>query len=498
MRVSIAILFLLLASPATAAPQVTIAQGTLAGTSDTGIDAYKNIPYARPPLGLWRWRSLQAGPRWSGVRDASAFGPICPQEAQGLVARANLPQSEDCLTLNVWAPQGGAKHPVMVWIHGGGFSQGGASVPLYDGAALARRGVVVVSFNYRLGRLGFFVLPELTQEHPGEDFANYGLLDQIRALEWVKQNIASFGGDAANVTVFGESAGGVSVDILMTSPRARGLFARAISESGPALGGVVSLGDAQRDGLAFAAKLGASGPGALKKLRAAGVAQILAAGDEEIDPILDGTLLREDVAVAFAKGHAAAIPYLTGTNSDEGAMLNGDSAEWLTKPLGDQLASVRALYETGGKLSDTDFGRLLFNDHLFAASARLLAGFAARAGAPSYVYRFGFLSARAHMRAETGVPHGGEMSFVFGFGPLAPFAPPQDVAVEDRMQAYWTNFARSGDPNGPGLPLWPKFSGPAPSTLVIDDKTEAVPDFRKAQLDVALRQWSLKTGMPLP
>ncbi len=205
--------------------RVTIDQGPLTGATDNGIDIYKGIPYAAPPIGDLRWRGPQPGPHWTAPRDATVFGPICPQHAtEGLIARANLPQSEDCLSLNIWTP-GGTKRPVMVWIHGGGFTQGGASIPRFDGAQLARRGVVLVSFNYRLGRLGFF-------PHPALADANFGLLDQIAALQWVKRNIAAFGGDPANVTIFGESAGGVSVQMLMTSPLAKGLFAKAISRSG--------------------------------------------------------------------------------------------------------------------------------------------------------------------------------------------------------------------------------------------------------------------------
>lgn len=470
MRFLVLLAALLFAAPAAAAPQVTIAQGTLSGASADGIDSYKAIPYAAPPVGELRWQAPQPGPHWSGMRDATAFGPICPQHAtEGLVARANLPQSEDCLSLNVWTP-GGGKRPVMVWIHGGGFTQGGASVPLFDGTALARHGVVLVSFNYRLGRLGFF-------PHPALADANFGLLDQIAALQWVKRNIAAFGGDPNNVTVFGESAGGVSVDLLMTSPLARGLFAKAISESGGLFDPTTKIADARKGALAFAAKLNAND---LAALRAASVDAILTADDGDDGPVIDGKVVLADPRDAFAAGRQAAIPYLTGSNSAEGAMLNGDTA-WLTKPLGGRLADVRKLYDP---VSDLEFAQQFFNDRFMAGPTHLLAASAARR-APAYVYSFGFLNARAHARGETGVPHGGEMAFVFGFGPLAAFAPPQDTAAVDMMQLYWTNFAKTGDPNGAGLPVWPRFEGAHPATLVIGDKTEAVPDFRKAQFDAA-------------
>lgn len=475
MRVSIAILFLLLASPATAAPLVTIAQGTLAGSSADGIDSYKAIPYVAPPVGELRWRAPQPGPHWSGARDASAFGPICPQHAtEGSVARANLPQSEDCLTLNVWMPvqHDAARLPVMVWIHGGGFTQGAASLPRFDGAALARRGVVLVSFNYRLGRLGFF-------PHPALADANFGLLDQIAALKWIQRNIASFGGDPGNVTIFGESAGGVSVDMLMASPLAKGLFAKAISESGGLFDPTTKIEDARKGALDFATRLDAKD---LVALRAASVAAILKADDDDDGPVIDGKVVSEDPRDAFAAGRQAAIPYLTGSNSGEGAMLNGDTS-WLTKPFGDRLAAVRKLYDP---VSDAEFAQQLFNDRFFAGPTDQLAR-AAALHAPAYVYRFGFLNARAHARGETSVPHGGEIPFVFGFGPLAAFAPPQDIAVVDMMQLYWTNFAKAGDPNGSGLPVWPRFAGEHPATLVVEDTTHAAPDFRKAQFDALSR-----------
>ena len=468
-----------LACPALAAPKVATDQGPLSGVSDNGVASYKGIPYVAPPVGALRWQAPQPGPHWQGPRDASAFGPACPQHAtDGLVVRANLPQSEDCLTLNIWAPEAThGKLPVMVWIHGGGFTQGAASVPRYDGAALARHGVVLVSLNYRLGRLGFFA-------YPGLENVNFGLLDQIAALQWVKRNIAAFGGDPNNVTLFGESAGGVAVEALMTSPLASGLFAKAISESG-GLFKTDSLNEAQANAQAFAAKLGATGPSALATLRATDAAKIVS--DDESGPILDGRVLTQEVADAFTAGRMAKIPYIAGSNSDEGSQIGDGANDWLTQPFGDRLAAVRALYEKDGKLSDVEFRHQIFNDRFFAGPAANTAAAVAQAGAPAYVYRFGFLTDLARQRGETAVRHGGELVFVFGFGPMAAFAPPQDSAMSETMQAYWTNFAKTGDPNGAGLPVWPKFQGAAPQTLVIDDKPHTVTDFRKAQFEAVRR-----------
>ncbi|HXY70706.1 MAG TPA: carboxylesterase family protein [Gemmatimonadales bacterium] len=486
--------------PGAQAPEVVIAQGRLAGAVESGVDAFKGIPYAAPPVGPWRWRPPQPPPGWSATREATSFGPVCPQRGTDrLVARANLPRSEDCLTLNVWTPglEPGARRPVMVWIHGGGFVQGGSSVPLYDGAALAGRGIVVVSLNYRLGQLGFFALPALAAQHPGEPSANFGLLDQIAALRWVRDNIAAFGGDPASVTVFGESAGGVSVDALMAAPPARGLFARAISESGPALYGTTALVEAQRRAAALAARLGATGPGAPDVLRAASADSILAAGEGDVGPIADGTVLVEDVTASFVGGRVARVPYLTGSNSDEGSLLRAGGASLPADSGAGVPDSARALYERGGA-SGAEIAEQWFGDRLFAATSSLLARDVAALGASAWVYRFAFLPDILRARRAPGVPHGGEIPFVFGFGQLAVFAPPQDLAVSAMMQAYWTNFAKTGDPNGPGLPAWPAYAGPEPRTLVVDDSTAAVAGFRAAQIDLALRQWSHRTGVALP
>jgi len=457
MRVLAFIATLLLAGPAFAdAPRVTIEEGPITGAVSNGVTVFKGIPYAAPPVGALRWKAPEPATHWTSPRDATAFGPICPQQVTG-GARANLPQSEDCLTLNVWSPDIHAKLPVMVWIHGGGFDAGASSLPRYDGAGLAQHGVVIVSLNYRLGRLGFLALP-------GAPSANFGLLDQIAALNWVRHNIAVFGGDPGNVTIFGESAGGVSVDALMVSPLSMGLFARAISESGPALYSTETLADARKDTDAFAAKLGG-----MDKLRNAGVEQVLNGGERETRLIIDGATLTDDIGLAFAKGPVANVPYLTGTNSDEGAMAGGDAAS-----------------------------RDRFNDEQFSGPTRLLATFVARNSGSAYVYRFAFMPDILKRRGATGVPHGGEMAFIFGFGALAAFVPPQDVAASTMMQSYWTNFAKTGDPNGAGLPNWPKFEGKSPSTLVIDDKTAAVADFRKAETDPVLNDWYRKGGLVLP
>jgi carboxylesterase type B len=332
----------LTAMPAWAEPQATIAQGALSGTHEGAISEFKGIPFAAPPTGLLRWRAPQPASGWQGVRDASAFGPICPQATrQGMV---KLPQSEDCLTLNVWTRNAEAKLPVMVWIYGGSFTGGGSAFPIYDGLELAQHGVVVVTLNYRLGWLGFFDHPGLAAANPGEPTGNFGLLDQIAALEWVQKNIAAFGGDPANVTIFGESAGGMSVNDLMVSPRARGLFAKAISESGLGLWTIGTAAKAQQDAIAFAGLESADGASsdALTKLRTLSTEQILAdqkkmASTASTAPFIDGSVLTDQPAALFSQGKEARVPYLAGSNSDEATLMpfihmtNDD----MLKPLGD-------------------------------------------------------------------------------------------------------------------------------------------------------------------
>jgi para-nitrobenzyl esterase len=490
-----------------AEPQIRIDQGMLSGTVEDGIEAFKGIPFAAAPIGPLRWRAPQPAPTWSGVRKADDFGPICPQVQRASFLRQDSPQSEDCLTVNVWTPdaQRGAKLPVMVWIYGGGFIQGSSAFSLYDGTDLAKHGVILVSFNYRLGALGFLAHPALEAEQAGEPGGNYGLLDQIAALAWVQKNIAAFGGDPANVTIFGESAGGVSVNDLMVSPMARGLFAKAISESGLGLEKHTTLAEAQDSGVAFAARMGVTETGgdALAELRAVKVEAILKDQGKTLEgavsPFIDGKIIPEDVSLAFAKGHIAKVPYIAGSNSNEASLapMIGLKPEAMLTQFGDKLADVRALYEQGGKLSDQEFGRQVFGDALFASGAQAFAGFAAQTGEPARVYQFGYV-ANYYRGKVPGVSHGGELLYVFGLrglGLLGKFASDSDRAMVALVQNYWTNFAKTGDPNGAGLPVWPTFSDTSQQTLVFDDKTQAVADFRKGQVGVMEAGWAKREGL---
>jgi para-nitrobenzyl esterase len=488
---------------------LTVAQGALAGTQDDGIAVFKNIPFAAPPVGPLRWRAPEPGPSWQGVRAADSFGAICPQPRYG--TQAALPQSEDCLSLNVWTPDSHAKLPVMVWIYGGAFVTGGSANPIYDGIDLAKHGVVVVSFNYRLGWLGFFNHPALAAEAPNEAHGNYGLMDQIAALEWVKKNIAAFGGDPANVTIFGESAGGMSVNDLMASTHARGLFNKAISESGLGLTSMATAQAAADAAKSFGARNDASGDGAvgLAKLRSLSVADILA--DQEklpsaqiVSPMIDGQILTEEPGVTFAQGRMAHVPYLAGSNSNESTLMAGihmAPADML-RAAGDALPMVRKVYETNGPLTDDELGRQIFGDALFASGAQALSDFIVKDGEPAYVYQFAYV-AEALRPTTPGVGHGGEIPYVFGLRGLSPtlvsHVTAADRAIVAQTQAYWTNFAKTSDPNGPGLPSWQQTSASMPKTLVVnDDGTKMMDGFRKNQLLLSYAAWTKRTGQKLP
>ncbi len=398
----------------------------------------------------------------------------------------------------------------MVWIYGGAFREGGSAISLYDGGELAQHGVVVVTLNYRLGWFGFLDLPSLASEHPGEPHGNYGLLDQIAALNWVKANIVSFGGDPNNVTIFGESAGGMSVNDLMVSPLSRGLFNKAISESGLGLIETPRDAQAQKAGADFVARVKTGDDP--KKLRALPASAIAAAengfGDDGMTPMVDGTVLPEPVANAFAEGKIAKVPYMAGSNSNEATLMGmiGITKEQLLAPLGDREAAVRALYNQDGPIDDDAFIRQFFSDALFASGAQGFAHYAAKAGEPAYVYHFRYIADALRGR-DPGVGHGGELVYVWGTtgfsrtprgAMLAHFITDKDRVMVSQVQNYWTNFAKTGNPNSTGLPNWPTTESAKPETLVFDDETKAVRGFRAKQLAIVYASWNRRTGNPVP
>jgi para-nitrobenzyl esterase len=497
---------------------VRVDSGELQGVVDAGVVSFKGIPFAAPPVGDLRWRPPQPAARWTGVRQAAEFGADCmqgrfgPPPAAG--APAPKPPSEDCLTLNIWRPASAtpvAKLPVMVWIYGGGFVGGSAAMPVTAGTQFAKQGVVLVSVNYRVGRFGFFAFPALSRERPEEPKGNYAYMDQIAALQWLKRNIAAFGGDPRNVTIFGFSAGGVSVHSLLVSPLARGLFHKAIAESGGSRDSVLTARPLREDGvdpnypvsaetigITFARSMGIEGTdqAALDKLRALSADQVLrgapaAANTPSIEttPILDGKLITETAETAYKARHQPRVPFMAGSNNADtaGNRIKATTKEQLFARYGQWSAQAKAAYDPDGS---TDLATLVAranDDFGQAEPARFAASAFAANGSPAYRYRFSYVQASMRERMP-GTPHGGEIAFVFDTLAAGWGGPPtpQDQAVARMAQSYWVNFARTGDPNGAGLPNWPRHD---PSKDLIfefrpDGSAGAGPDARKARLDV--------------
>ena len=413
---------LLLNATLDAAP-VRVEGGLLSGVAADGVIAYKGIPYAAPPVGDLRWRAPQPAAPWPGVRAADAYGHDCMQEPfPSDAAPLGTPPAEDCLYANVWAPEKSAspKLPVMVWIHGGGFVNGGASPAVYDGRHFARRGVVFVSFNHRLGRFGFFAHPALSAENPKGPLGNYGYLDQIAALKWVQKNVAAFGGDPGNVTVFGESAGGGSVHTLMVSPLAKGLFHKAIVESGGGrAGGIMaprSLKEAEAVGVAFAKLAGVTGEdaaalAALRKLpapdlvRGLNLMSMRQQRDTWSGPMTDGQIVVEEPETAFRAGRQASVPYMVGANSREFAFAHAAAAvEGMLARFGAEKEKVVAAYdpEKTGNMAEVGIG--VMSDGAMVEPARLLARLASAAGQPTYAYRFSYVASSIRKNAKGAPP----------------------------------------------------------------------------------------------
>lgn len=460
-----------------ARPVVRVAQGAVRGIGVEGGFAFKGVPYAAPPIAANRWRAPQAASSWKGVRNAFQFGPSCPQLAMGWNNVDAKRASEDCLSLNIWTPSINRASdqpllPVMVWINGGGFSGGSASNNFNDGTKLMRHGVVVVTINYRLSVLGFLAHPDLARESSDGSTGNYGLLDQVAALQWVHDNIAVFGGDPRNVTMFGQSAGAISIAWLMTSERTRGLFHRAILESGNAFGsGLINTerSEAEQAGQQF---------GDLATLRRLPVSKLLnrwekfesqAPQSHFARPIVDGSLIRKQPAQALLEGAARAFAIIVGSNSQE-FVLNLPPEQQLpmiAQWFGNQADKAAAFYLPGGTARPDDpllgsAGTQLAADVTFRCSAIL----SARASGPAWIYQF-----EQPRSGEVVTAHSHELVYVFGnWGtewPLKQPMSPSELILLDRMQSYWSNFARTGNPNGPELPLWPKFNRDEDSYLAI-------------------------------
>lgn len=475
------------ASALAEAATVNIESGSLAGTSDGAIDSFKAIPYAAAPVGPLRWEPPAAPASWTGSRDASVFGASCPQPPRpdGVAALGGTAsQSEDCLFLNVWTPHGAHHAPVMVWIHGGAHRFGSGSSSLYDGSNFARDGVVLVTINYRLGLLGYFAHPALTKAAAADTpLGNYGMMDQLAALKWVQRNIAKFGGDPSNVTVFGESAGGASSLYLLSTPRAKGLFAKVIIESGGGWGVPVSLAQKESEGADFATRAGLAGAGAtIDQLRAIPVEKTFDLPmNLGFGPFVDGRLVTKTPQQAFASGVAIDVPMIIGSNSFEASLMKAFSipADRIISRLS---PATRTLY-AGDAQSDEALAEAIFTDSIMGAPAHWIAR-KASGGAPAWLYHFSYV---VSMRRATmpGAGHGTEIPYVFATGSAlaARFGiqlADEDRAMERLVHSCWVAFAKTGTPDCDGQ-TWPAITPDHDQLLEFGPHAAVVSDFRKAQ-----------------
>ena len=505
----LAVFFLAACTALTPPDEVTIDTGALKGVIDEGTISFKGIPYAAPPVGDLRWQPPQPAAEWSGLREAFEYAPDCKQlPFPGDAAPLGVESAEDCLYTNVWRPaeQAGEKLPVMVWFYGGGFVNGGSSPAVYDGSAFAEEGVILVSFNYRLGRFGFFAHPALTRENPEGLHGNYAYMDQIAALKWVQRNIAAFGGDPDNVTIFGESAGGGSVLTMMTSPLAKGLFQKAIIESGGGRAGLFSPRylnrpnddgnpSAEEVGLRFAESVGIKGEDAaaldaLRQLPAdavvAGLNMATMGTPTYAGPMIDGKVVVGTPAAAYAAGRGAEVPLIMGANSQDFGFPRGRTIDELIAPFGEDREKARAIYDPNDTGAVFQVGAKISADQMMVEPARDMVRLMSSLEKPAYEYRFSYVAMSLREKWK-GAPHATEIPFVFNTvqARYGKELTPADAAIALVMNNYWVNFAKRGDPNGEGLPEWPRYS--AEKDILLDFATDgpiAVPDPWKERLDL--------------
>ncbi|MGI8744018.1 MAG: carboxylesterase/lipase family protein [Bryobacteraceae bacterium] len=476
---------------------VHTANGSVSGIAGNNpeVQVYKSIPFAAPPVGALRWKAPKAAASWEGVRAADQFSPVCeqlPYPAGSIYASAAQPMREDCLYLNVWtaAKSSTEKRPVMVWIHGGALTRGSGSTPTYDGESLAAKGVVLVTINYRLGVFGFLAHPELTRESDRNASGNYGFLDQIAALEWVQNNVAAFGGDPKSVTIFGESAGSWSVNVLVASPLAKGLFQRAIGESGGNFGPMKKLAEVERSGAQFATSVGT---GSLQALRDKPAGDLLKAAAAASFPAnVDGWFLPQDVYTIFASGKQNDVPVIVGSNADEGTSLtpwpsSGTAASFtdqIKRRFGADAGGVLEIYPAPSDEEAKASHYASFRDITFGWQMRTWARLAAQTGKSKvYLYYFSHVPPGPES-SRYGAFHASEIAHVFDNLKLGK-RPNQEIdfKLAGMMSSYWTNFAKTGDPNGPGLPNWAAYSQSSDTALEFGDRVKPVANSHQAALD---------------
>jgi len=479
---------------------VRIESGLISGVQDktSTVVEFKGIPFAAPPTGDLRWKAPQPVRPWEGVKKCDAFGasPMQAKPVPFVVYTSEFlipeqPISEDCLYLNVWTKaHRGEKKPVFVWIYGGGFTSGGTAVPIYDGGAMAKKGIIFVSVNYRVGVFGFLAHPDLTKESPDNASGNYGLLDQIAALKWVKKNIAAFGGDPNNVTIGGQSAGSMSVNCLVASPVAKDLFNKAIAESGslmianPAIK-TSNLEGAEQQGLKLAESVHVSSIEALRKIPADELMKFKGS----YSPIVDGYVLPKPVSEIFAEGKQNNVPVLTGWNADESFVSSfkkkEDFIQWAKKNYGSRADEFLKYFPANTDAEAARSQVKISRDMIFAASGYKWATLQSSQGkSPIYVYYFKRKLPATADYVKYGAFHTGEVAYVmnnlkFLHRPWEPV----DFKLADLMSSYWVNFITSGNPNGKGLPAWPNFNTQTKQAMVFDKTSgkQELPDWRELE-----------------
>ncbi len=503
------------ALPSAAAPQpVKIVTGQVQGVVADGVESFKGIPFAAPPVGDLRWRAPQPAAKWSGVKVADTYGHDCMQTPfGGDAAPLGTTPAEDCLVINVWRPEGVAKDaklPVIFWIYGGGFVNGGSSPSVYDGSSFAQKGVIMVSANYRLGRFGFFGFPELTKQNKDNGLlGNYGYMDQIAALKWVQANIAAFGGDPANVTIFGESAGGGSVHMLMTSTQAKGLFAKAIVQSGGGRGNLMGNRELKTDkpnmpssetlGANLAKKNGISGTGAealaaLRKLSAEqindglGMMTMQGAAETYGGPMVDGVIVAEAPQSVYEAARQAKVPFMIGADTADIGFGFAPSKEAAFAAFGKFAGQAKAAYDPDGSKSLQEINTQIAMDKMMVEPSRFVAATIAKQGIPAYEFRFGYVADSMKNEWKTGTPHATEIPYVMNTvkAKYGDKLTATDARIADQTNSYWANFAKTGNPNGAGLPNWPQYDPKADVLMIFTP--EGVPvaqvDPWKARMDV--------------
>lgn len=473
--------------------QVQVKQGKLLGTAEDGLLVFKGIPFAKPPIGDLRWRAPQPIKQWSGVLQADKFAP-------GPMQGGNPPsgKSEDCLYLNVWTPAKSKKEkvPVLVWIYGGGFGAGATSEVSYNGKNLAKKGVVLVSIAYRVGQLGFMAHPELSAENPEKVSGNYGLLDMIAGLQWIKENIAAFGGDPDKVTIFGESAGGIAVSMLCASPLSKALFNGAISQSGGSFGpsrlttypgeNMKTLKVAENEGLAYMKNAGVT---SIEKLRSIAVDKL---PEGRGWPIIDGWVIPDDQYKLYEAGKYNDIPILIGYNSDEGSSFTRtkDPKEFISNvemrygPFAESLLKAYPVGTTSVPKTARDLAR----DAAFGWQTWSWARLQAKTG-KSKVFFYYFDQHPDHPKDSPyygfGSYHGQEVAYVFeNLDKSNPQTSKSDLEISNLMGTYWTNFAKYGDPNGKDIPNWPAFSNSNPKLMYFNNTAYTGPVPSEKSLEV--------------